>query len=103
MEALLKVENLVVHYETHNAVVEAVNDVSFEIMPGQTLGPVGETGEVKDTITVAVNAEPSVLDPPNQQSGTAGMVNVQIFEGLVRLDNDTGEIVPAPQPLRPHA
>ena len=46
----------------------------------ETGGP--ETGEVKDTITVAVNAEPSVLDPPNQQSGTAGMVNVQIYEGL---------------------
>ena len=58
----------------------------------ETGGP--ETGEVKDTITVAVNAEPSVLDPPNQQSGTAGMVNVQIYEGLVRLDNETGEIVP---------
>ena len=54
----------------------------------------GDPGEVKDTLTVAVNAEPSVLDPPNQQSGTAGMVNVQIYEGLVRLDNETGEIVP---------
>ena len=54
MEALLKVENLVVHYETHNAVVEAVNDVSFEIMPGQTLGLVGETGAGKTTIALAI-------------------------------------------------
>ena len=30
-DVLLKVQNLVVHYETHNAVVEAVNNVSFEI------------------------------------------------------------------------
>ena len=31
----------------------------------ETGGP--DTGEVKDTITVAVNAEPSVLDPPNPE------------------------------------
>ncbi len=53
-EVLLKVENLVVHYETHNAVVEAVNNVSFEILNGQTLGLVGETGAGKTTIALAI-------------------------------------------------
>ena len=53
-EVLLKVENLVVHYETHNAVVEAVNNVSFEIRSGQTLGLVGETGAGKTTIALAI-------------------------------------------------
>ena len=54
METLLKVENLVVHYETHNEVVEAVNNVSFEILSGQTLGLVGETGAGKTTIALAI-------------------------------------------------
>ena len=53
-EVLLKVENLVVHYETHNSVVEAVNNVSFEIRSGQTLGLVGETGAGKTTIALAI-------------------------------------------------
>ena len=53
-EVLLKVENLVVHYETHNAVVEAVNNVSFEIRSGQTLGLVGDTGAGKTTIALAI-------------------------------------------------
>ena len=53
-DVLLKVQNLVVHYETHNAVVEAVNNVSFEIRSGQTLGLVGETGAGKTTIALAI-------------------------------------------------
>ena len=53
-ETLLKVENLVVHYETHNEVIEAVNNVSFEILSGQTLGLVGETGAGKTTIALAI-------------------------------------------------
>ena len=53
-EVLLSVKDLVVHYETHNAVVEAVNNVSFEIRAGQTLGLVGETGAGKTTIALAI-------------------------------------------------
>lgn len=62
-EVLLKVENLVVHYETHNSVVEAVNDVSFEIRSGQTLGLVGETGAGKTTIALATPTR-SACSPP---------------------------------------
>ena len=43
-EKLLKVSDLVVHYELENEVVEAVNGVSFEMDRGETLGIVGETG-----------------------------------------------------------
>ncbi len=53
-EVLLKVENLVVHYETRNEVVEAVNNVSFEIRQGETLGLVGETGAGKTTIALTL-------------------------------------------------
>ncbi len=51
---LLEIENLVVHYETDEAVVEAVNDVSFSIAPGEILGVVGETGAGKTTIGLSI-------------------------------------------------
>ena len=36
-KALLEVKNLVIHYETDDAIVEAVNDISFEIHTGERL------------------------------------------------------------------
>ncbi|MCQ2406691.1 MAG: ATP-binding cassette domain-containing protein, partial [Oscillospiraceae bacterium] len=53
-EPILNVENLVVHYETRSGVAEAVNNVSFSIMPGETLGLVGETGAGKTTIALSI-------------------------------------------------
>lgn len=51
---LLSVKDLVVHYETDEAVTEAVNQVSFEIAPGEILGMVGETGAGKTTIGMSI-------------------------------------------------
>ncbi|MDE6998353.1 MAG: ATP-binding cassette domain-containing protein, partial [Oscillospiraceae bacterium] len=51
---LLEVKDLVVHYETDEAVVEAVNNVSFSIAPGEILGVVGETGAGKTTIGMSI-------------------------------------------------
>ena len=53
-EPILNIENLVVHYETRSGVAEAVNNVSFQIMPGETLGLVGETGAGKTTIALSI-------------------------------------------------
>lgn len=53
-EPLLEVKDLVVHYETHNEVVEAVNNVSFTIHVEETLGLVGETGAGKTTIALSI-------------------------------------------------
>lgn len=53
-QPILNIENLVVHYETRNGVAEAVNNVSFQIMPGETLGLVGETGAGKTTIALSI-------------------------------------------------
>ena len=53
-EPILKIEDLVVHYETRTGVAEAVNNVSLEILPGETLGLVGETGAGKTTIALTI-------------------------------------------------
>lgn len=51
---LLEVRNLTVHYETDEGICEAVNDISFDIHPGEILGVVGETGAGKTTIALSI-------------------------------------------------
>ena len=44
---LLDVRHLTTRFHTRNGVVHAVEDVSFTVDPGQTLGIVGESGSGK--------------------------------------------------------
>lgn len=53
-EDLLSVKNLVVEYTSGRQIVHAVNDVSFELKKGESLGVVGESGCGKSTIAKAI-------------------------------------------------
>ena len=53
-EPLLIVEDLVVRFQTHDATIYAVNGVSFELLVGETLGLVGESGCGKSVTSLAL-------------------------------------------------
>lgn len=59
---LLEVKNLHVTFKTRRGLVRAVNDLSFELKKGQTLGIVGESGSGK---SVSMNAVMGLLRDSN--------------------------------------
>jgi peptide/nickel transport system ATP-binding protein len=53
-DAVLRVDNLEVVYETPRGRVTAVNGVSFVLRPGERMGLIGESGSGKTTLATAV-------------------------------------------------
>ena len=51
---VFSVKNLTVKYKSADTIVHAVNDVSFQLQAGKTLGLVGETGAGKTTIAKSI-------------------------------------------------
>ncbi|MEC9329631.1 MAG: ABC transporter ATP-binding protein, partial [Pseudomonadota bacterium] len=54
MNPLLQIEDLSIAFDTHGGRVEAVRDVSLEVMPGATVALVGESGSGKSVTAQAV-------------------------------------------------
>jgi peptide/nickel transport system ATP-binding protein/oligopeptide transport system ATP-binding protein len=74
MTVLIEVKNLEVQFEIRGATLKAVDNVSFEIAPGETLGLVGESGCGKSVTASAIMR--LVPQPPGKIAG--GEI---IFEG----------------------
>lgn len=66
-EELLRVRDLTIYYETDENVVRAVNQVSFSLKKGETLGLVGETGAGKTTTALGIMG--LLPDPPGKIVG----------------------------------
>ncbi len=63
MDKILEVKNLKLYYHTSKGAVRALDDVSFDLYKGETLGLVGESGCGKTTTGVALLKMPS---PPGR-------------------------------------
>ncbi len=80
---LLEVKNLSTYFETEDGTVKAVDDVSFQLKRGETLGIVGESGSGKSVTNLSIIR--LIPDPPGRI--VSGRV---IFNGsdLLQLSNE---------------
>ena len=79
--ALLNVSNLTTRFHTRNGIVHAVEDVSFSLEKGKTLGIVGESGSGKSVTCYSLLG--LIPKPPGRiHSGSA------IFDGSDLLEKD---------------
>ncbi len=65
--SLLDVKNLKIEYSSDDAVVKAVNGISFSIDEGEALGLVGETGAGKTTTALGIMR--LIPNPPGKVTG----------------------------------
>ena len=77
-QPVLSVRNLRVEFPTRRARLVAIDDVSFDILPGEVLGMVGESGAGKSVTGTAIVG---LIEPPGRIAGG------EIFLSGMRIDN----------------
>ena len=80
-DPLLEVRNLRVEFPTRQRTLVAVDDVSFEIAPGEILGVVGESGAGKSLTGMAIIG---LLDPPGRIAAGEVRLEGQRIDNLPR-------------------
>ena len=76
---LLKVEHLRVEFDTRRGILVAVNDISFDVMPGEVFGIVGESGAGKSLTGQAIIG---LLEPPGRIGAGQIHLNGQRIDNL---------------------
>jgi ABC-type dipeptide/oligopeptide/nickel transport system ATPase component len=66
-ETLLEIKNLVTEFRTEEETVKAVNDISFTLSKGETIGIVGESGSGKSVTSLSVMR--LIPNPPGKITG----------------------------------
>ena len=85
MPPLLEVRNLKVQFKTQDGIVNAVNDVSFHLERGETLGIVGESGSGKSVTSLSLMR--LIPNPPGKIANGSVM-----FDGENLLDYSEEEM-----------
>ena len=67
---LLEVKNLVTEFHTEDEIVKAVNNISFTLNRGETIGIVGESGSGKSVTSLSVMR--LIPDPPGKITKCCG-------------------------------
>jgi len=78
-ESILKVEHLRVEFDTRRGILVAVDDVSFDILPGEVFGIVGESGAGKSLTGQAIIG---LLEPPGRIGAGQIFLNSQRIDQL---------------------
>ena len=76
---LLQVKNLRIEFPTRRGTLVAVDDISFDIAPGEVLGVVGESGAGKSLTGAAVIG---LLEPPGRIAGGEILLNGRRIDNL---------------------
>ena len=87
MEILLEVKNLVTEFKSEGELIRAVNNISFTLHKGETIGIVGESGSGKSVTSLSIMQ--LIPNPPGRVSGgdilyhskSKGTVNLRNLPG----------------------
>ena len=77
--SLLQVKNLIVEFPGRHGTLRALDDISFEIAPGEILGVVGESGAGKSLTGAAIIG---LLEPPGRIGGGQILLEGERIDGL---------------------